>query len=317
VTPLVSVVTIFLDAERFLDEAVESVMAQTFADWELILVDDGSADRSGAIARQWAGRHPDRVRYLTHPGRENRGMSASRNLGVTHARGNLLAFLDADDVWLPGKLETQIGLAAAHPEVGMVSGPTLYWHSWRAGADGSPDQLREIGMPGDTVVRPPELLTQMLREQANAPATCTALLRREVVEAVGGFEESFRGMFEDRAFFSKVYLTTPVYVAAACLDRYRQHDDSACARAFRAGTYHPAELSPAHQDWLQWFAGHLERTGERRPEVLAALDSALWPYRHPGRERLRRRVHTWRSLAGRWRRRVLGSGAPAGRKAAG
>ena len=125
-TPVVSVVTIFLDAERFLDEAVESILAQTFPDWELLLVDDGSTDRSATIAKEWAGRHPDRVRYLTHPGGANRGMSASRNLGIAHARGGLVAFLDADDVWLPGKLAAQVQLAADHPEVAMVCGPTQY-----------------------------------------------------------------------------------------------------------------------------------------------------------------------------------------------
>jgi glycosyltransferase involved in cell wall biosynthesis len=315
VTPLVSAVTIFLDAERFLDEAVQSVLAQDFRSWELLLVDDGSVDRSGAIARGWAARHPDRIRYLTHPGGVNRGMSASRNLGITHARGSLLAFLDADDVWLPHKLGVQVRLATEHPEVGMVCGPTQYWHSWRGEADAPLDELREIGVPGDTVVHPPALLTRMLRDEANAPATCSVLLRREVVEAVGGFEESFPGMFEDRAFFGKIYRTTPVYVAAACLDRYRQHDESACARAFRAGSYHPAELSPAHRDWLQWFDAHLAQVGERRPEVLAALETALWPYRHPVRERVRRKVHAGRSRAGRWRRRVLGT-AGAGRPGA-
>jgi glycosyltransferase involved in cell wall biosynthesis len=305
------VITIFLDAERFLDEAVESVLAQDYPSWELLLVDDGSTDRSGAIARGWAARHPDRVRYVTHPGGVNRGMSASRNLGIVHARGSLLAFLDADDVWLPHKLTVQVGLAAEHPEVGMVCGPTQYWYSWRNDADAAKDALREIGVPGDTVVHPPELLTGMLREKVNAPATCTALLRRETVEEVGGFEESFLDMFEDRAFFAKVYRTVPVYLTSSCHDRYRQHDDSTSAQAVRAGTFHPAELSPAHRVFVEWVAGYLWGVGERRPEVLAAVEAALWPYRHPTRARVRRWVHAGRSRAGRWRRRVLGSGGPA------
>jgi glycosyltransferase involved in cell wall biosynthesis len=315
--PVVSVVTIFLDAERFLDEAVESVVAQSFQDWELLLVDDGSTDRSGATARAWARRHPDRIRYLAHPGGENRGMSASRNLGIAHARGNLLAFLDADDVWLPGKLAAQLALAAAHPEVGMVCGPTQYWHSWREDAEDRQDELREIGVPGEAVVHPPQLLTGMLRERVNAPATCSVLLRREAVASVGGFEESFRGMFEDRAFFAKIYRTFPVYVAGSWHDRYRQHDDSACARAVRAGTFDPADLSPAHEAFLVWLDGYLRRAGERRADVLAAMDEALWPYRHPRRQRLRRLRHAGRSWAGRWRRRVTGRREPAGSGVAG
>jgi glycosyltransferase involved in cell wall biosynthesis len=316
-TPVVSVVTIFLDAERFLDEAVESVFAQTFPDWELLLVDDGSTDRSATIARDWAGRHPDRVRHLTHPGGENRGMSASRNLGIARVRGSLVAFLDADDVWLPGKLAAQVQLAADHPEVAMVCGPTQYWYSWRAGAERRQDGLREIGVPGDAVVHPPRLLTGMLRDEVNAPATCSVLLRREAVATVGGFEESFRGMFEDRAFFGKIYRTFPVYVADAWHDRYRQHDDSACARAVRAGTFHEADLSPAHEVFLRWFDGYLRGVGESRADVLAAMDAALWPYRHPRRERLRRLRHRCRSWAGRLRRRATALRSQAGTGAAG
>src|SRR5512147_1824882 len=102
--PLVSGVIIFWNAERFLQEAIESVLAQTYPSWELLLVDDGSTDGASEIARSYAARHPERIRYLEHPGHRNRGMSASRNLGLQQSRGALVAFLDSDDVWLPEKL---------------------------------------------------------------------------------------------------------------------------------------------------------------------------------------------------------------------
>ena len=88
---LVSVVVIFLDAERFLEEAVGSVLAQTFDHWELLLVDDGSTDGSTAIARRYARTHPGRIRYLEHDGHRTLGMSASRNLGLFHGRGHYIA----------------------------------------------------------------------------------------------------------------------------------------------------------------------------------------------------------------------------------
>src|ERR671930_538107 len=97
--PLVSVVVIFLNAERFLQEAIESVFAQTYPAWELLLVDDGSSDESTAIAQCYAAHHAGQVRYLEHPRHANRGMSASRNLGIRHAHGAYIAFLDADDIW--------------------------------------------------------------------------------------------------------------------------------------------------------------------------------------------------------------------------
>src|SRR5262245_42468246 len=85
--PLVSAIIIFLDEERFLAEAIESVIAQSDRDWELLLVDDGSTDGSTAIARGYAARMPDRIHYYDHEAHANRGMSAARNLGLGHARG--------------------------------------------------------------------------------------------------------------------------------------------------------------------------------------------------------------------------------------
>src|SRR5918994_2063107 len=100
---LVSCIVIFLDEERFIEEAIKSVFAQTYENWELLLVDDGSTDGSTQIALRYAERHPGKVRYLEHPGHQNRGMSASRNLGISQAKGEYVALLDADDVWLPHK----------------------------------------------------------------------------------------------------------------------------------------------------------------------------------------------------------------------
>src|SRR5919109_771721 len=120
--PEVSVVVIFKDAEDFLAEAIESVCAQTFPAWELLLVDDGSTDASTAIARGHAEQDSGRVRYFEHPGHVNLGMSATRNLGVSRARGELVTFLDADDVLVPTALEEAVAILRAHPRVGMVYG---------------------------------------------------------------------------------------------------------------------------------------------------------------------------------------------------
>ena len=120
----VSIVTPFLNAERFLAESVESVLAQTRDDWELLLVDDGSSDRSRAIACAYAARYPDRIHVLSHPENRHRGASASRNVGTARAVGEYIAYLDADDVYLPGKLAHQVPLLDAHPEVGIVYAAT-------------------------------------------------------------------------------------------------------------------------------------------------------------------------------------------------
>src|SRR5205823_7019859 len=97
--PLVTGVIIFLNGEAFLAEAIESVRAQTWLNWELLLVDDGSTDHSTAIARSYAEKFPAQIRYLEHENHANCGMSASRNLGIHNARGEFIAFLDVDDLW--------------------------------------------------------------------------------------------------------------------------------------------------------------------------------------------------------------------------
>ena len=133
---LVSVITIFLDEERFLAEAVESVIAQTYENWELLLVDDGSTDGSTEMARGFVERFPERIRYLEHEGHENRGASASRNLGIHYARGDYIALLDADDMWLSHKLRRQLEIMDSHPEVGMLCGASEYWAGWTGQPEG-------------------------------------------------------------------------------------------------------------------------------------------------------------------------------------
>src|SRR4029079_1996060 len=95
-----------------------------------LLFDDASTDSSTAIARACATGNSHRVRYLEHGGHANRGMSASRNLGIEHAKGAYIGFLDADDVWLPQKLEEQVAILRSQPEASLVFGPVQWWYSW-------------------------------------------------------------------------------------------------------------------------------------------------------------------------------------------
>jgi len=285
--PLVSVVVPFLDAERFLPEAIDSVFAQTYARWELLLVDDGSTDGSTAIARQYAARHPDRIRYLEHEGHLNQGVSASRNLGLAAANGELVALLDADDVWLPRKLEEQVGILAPRPKVAMVYGRSEYWRSWTgAAADIDADFVPDPGVETDTVIHPPRLLL-LSYPLGMAPTPCPSdlLLRRAALERVGGWEDAFRGLYEDQALLAKLYMEERVYVSATCWDRYRLHPDSCEAVAKRRGEY-----LPVRRFYFDWLARHIASRGIDVPEVTRALRRARWRDRHPGLHRLIRRV---------------------------
>jgi glycosyltransferase involved in cell wall biosynthesis/peptidoglycan/xylan/chitin deacetylase (PgdA/CDA1 family) len=273
-------VVIFLDEENFLADAVESVLAQTYSRWQLILVDDGSSDRSAEIAQRFAARDT-RIRYVTHPGGANRGMSASRNRGVASSSGELIAFLDADDVWLPRKLEEQVAVMAEHEDVGLLYGRTEWWYSW-TGADASqPDYLYDPNVPLDSVASPPSLLPALIRDDGSPPYTCSMMVRRNVYERLGGFEESFRGLYEDQAFFAKVFLEEPVYVDGRCWDRYRQHDASACSIGLRTGELHSVDLSPSRGAFLEWLDGYLDTRGVRDAGLRDPLEVELAPYRYP------------------------------------
>jgi glycosyltransferase involved in cell wall biosynthesis len=175
--PRVSIITIFFNADRYLDEAIKSVFAQDFRDLELLLVDDGSSDRSTAIALEYAKRFPHSVRYLEHERHANRGMSASRNLGIRWARGDFIAFIDADDVWEPNKLSDQLELFDAHPGLGMVCGAVRYWSSWA----GHEDQILLTGAQQDKVIPPPfASITTYPLGSAFAPCPSDLLIRRDV-----------------------------------------------------------------------------------------------------------------------------------------
>jgi glycosyltransferase involved in cell wall biosynthesis len=271
--PAVSVIVCFLNEERFLAEAVASVVAQTFTDWELLLVDDGSSDGSSAIARQLAAADGGRIDYLDHADHRNLGLSASRNAGIRRARGRFIAFLDADDAWYPGKLEQQVAILEAHPQAAMVIGASNYWRSWSGRAD-SADEIIPIGAVADTLIAPPQLMTTLYPLGLGAaPPPSDLLLRRDAVQAVGGFEASFRGplmLYEDQAFLSKIYRSHPVYVASACWDRYRQRDDSIVATGHADGRYWQVRWH-----FLHWLRRDLARTGGTPPAVHDALARAI------------------------------------------
>jgi glycosyltransferase involved in cell wall biosynthesis len=273
---LVSCIIIFLNAEEsFFVEAIESVFAQTYDNWELLLVDDGSINQSTAIALSYAQKYPDHVRYLEHDGHRNLGMSAARNLGIKHSKGEFVALLDADDIWLPEKLTKQVAILQAHPKAAMVYGSTMRWFSWTGNPeDALRDSGRPLGVKTDTMVYPPALLKVFLSSTDNTPATCGTLLRREFINSVGGFEETFRGLFEDQAFFYKLCLKAPVFVESGCWDKYRQHSDSTCH------IHNPEQFKAAHILFLNWLEAYLVQQLIRDSEVWQAFNRTIWPYRH-------------------------------------
>jgi glycosyltransferase involved in cell wall biosynthesis len=282
--PRVSAITIFLDAAPFLDEAAQSVFSQTCSDWELLLVDDGSSDGSSEIARRLAVEQPGRVRYLEHPGHANLGMSAARNLGIDASRGDVIAFLDADDVWLPNKLSEQLAILDEHPRAAMVYGRTEIWHSWDTATTQS-DYFYDLGVAPDRVIESTELFALLLANRAQTPTTCNAAMRRDTVRMLGGFEAQFRGLYEDQVFFAKLHLAAPSYVSSHVWARYRQHPASSMADVANE-PYHETRLR-----LLEWIAAYVDAHPEYDSAAArSALATEIWRCRHPRVGRLYDRV---------------------------
>ena len=154
--PLVSVVTPVYNGEAFLRETLDSIFALDYEPFEVIVVDDGSTDGSGAIARSYPG-----LRYIRQ---ENLGPAAARNTGIEAARGEFLAFVDADDVVLPQKLTVQVGYLLTHPETSV----TLAQQDW---IDPPPRQGRGLAWGDATGVQPTSIV-----------------LRKSIMVAIGCFD---------------------------------------------------------------------------------------------------------------------------------
>lgn len=269
---MVSVITCFLNVEKYIAEAIESVLHQTYENWELLLIDDGSGDKSTSIAKQYAALYADRIRYVAHPNHINKGLSASRNEGIKHATGNIIAFLDADDVWNPDYLAHQVSILQQFP-VAMVCEATEYWFSWDASQ--KKNIIVPVGTKGNCLYTPPQLMLNLYPLGSGAaPCVCGILVKKDLLIRHGGFDESFTGMYEDQVFLSKFYLNEPIFISNQCNNRYRQRPGSLMATS--QSTYHQIRLR-----FLNWLESYLQVQKVNYPEVHRLLKKALWPYRHP------------------------------------
>jgi glycosyltransferase involved in cell wall biosynthesis len=234
--PRVSIITPVYNGERYLDEAIQSVLAQTYEDWELLLIDDGSADRSMGIAKGYAARYPGRVRCLEHPGRINRGQFATRIVGAASSRSGIVAMLDQDDVWDSNYLaeHLQIWDEVSDRNVFLSYGPSLYW--FPDSSTGSTDFIQKMPLGGQQVYPPGELLeTFLFTNYANTPCPSCTFVRQEVFGALTKFESLAKGSpFEDQYLWWYAAARWPVAVHSNVWVRYRQHGESAIVKLNRS-----------------------------------------------------------------------------------
>ena len=206
--PQVSVVIPVWNGERHLKQAIESILAQDFLNFELIIIDDGSTDDSGRIAATFA--HDKRVIIRTQ---ENAGVVSARNHGLQIAKGEFVAFLDADDIAKPDRLSKQVAYLQANPEVAVV-GSHITYISDEAG------ELRTQEFPSN-----PDLVAMAL-ENGNPLAQPAVMLRKSMAMAVGGYRAAFRLGAEDYDLWLRLSEKHPLANLPEVLTFYRIHPDS-------------------------------------------------------------------------------------------
>lgn len=218
----VSVIIPVRNGKDFLQEALDSVLQQSFTNLELLLIDDGSTDDD---YDRYALQDP-RIRVIHLPGM---GVSRARNVGMAQSRGDLLAFLDADDVWFPGKLQAQVSYFDAHPDVGVVFGKFIRWQALPSGGFAPASSLMQDA--GQLNCADPErsgwLYTRLL--DGLLVGMNTAVVRRTVYEAIGGFNEALR-QGEDYDFWLKASRVAEMHSLNGPVALYRIHRASAMHR---------------------------------------------------------------------------------------
>jgi glycosyltransferase involved in cell wall biosynthesis len=207
--PTVSVIMAVYNAGGYLAEAVDSVLAQTFRNFEFVIIDDGSTDGSGQLLREYAAKD-SRIRVIQ---RENKGQTPSLNEGIELARCDLIARMDADDACLPNRLERQVAFMNEHPQVVLLGGAY-------AMIDARGRLLTMIDPPRDNAT---------LQEHALSGRTpiChpLAMMRREAVRKVGGYDPQFQ-VAQDLDLWLKLGEIGEIACIPELLVKYRQHDQS-------------------------------------------------------------------------------------------
>lgn len=246
--PAVSVAMSVFNGEAFLAQAIESELGQTFADFEFLILDDGSSDSSRAIAERYAARDP-RLRLIA---RENRGLIASLNQLLVEARAPLVARMDADDICHPRRFERQVAFLAEHPDHGVVG-------TWTNDIDeqGKPYPLHTPPLPTS-----PEAFLAHVEARLPLIAHPTVMYRRDLVLAAGGYHAAFRHC-EDYDLWLRLANRTRIANLPEALLDYRHYAGQVSRRhAFEQ----QVGVAVSHLAWRE------RRDGRRDPtESLAAL----------------------------------------------
>lgn len=205
--PKVSVVIPTYNSAHMAKEAVESVLAQTYTDFEVIVIDDGSVDNTESVMAPFG----DRIRYIKQ---ENQGVSGARNTGMKEARGEYIAFLDADDLWLPERLAAEIPLLDADPNLGLV------YCDWAVVSGG---QVLQDSYLKDLPTASGYVFDELI--ETGFILTSGVVLRRACIDDVGDFDKSL-AIAQDYDLWLRISYKWKVQLVERCLFTKRSLDGS-------------------------------------------------------------------------------------------
>lgn len=208
--PLVSIITPAYNAGKYIEATVQSALRQTYENIEIIVADDGSKDATGTIVKELGKKDP-RVTYVFQ---ENQGQSAARNAALRRARGQYVAFLDADDLFLPSKIEEQVNYLEAHPESGLSYCKIHHFFNEQ------PDKLYYFDLPHPSGLVFKDLLA------SNFINPLSVVMRKKILDEYGGFEPTFRRMDEQYLWLKLSYRGVRFDYLDRPLGLYRVHRES-------------------------------------------------------------------------------------------
>jgi glycosyltransferase involved in cell wall biosynthesis len=202
--PLVSIVTPSYDQGRFIRETIESVLTQDYPNIEYWVIDGGSTDETISVLEEYE--HDPRFHWISE---KDEGQSDAINKGWSKCRGEIVAWLNSDDIYLPGAMRAQVSALLRHRECGIVYGDVLY-----------------VGQNGESIYKcygRPYSVVELLR--LSIPAQPTTFVRRRICEEIGPLDRRFRYSM-DSEYWVRASKVTDVWYEARCIATYRLHDTS-------------------------------------------------------------------------------------------
>jgi glycosyltransferase involved in cell wall biosynthesis len=208
----VDVIIPAFNAARYLPFAIESVISQTFDDWQILLVDDGSTDNTGDVVAPFVSRYDSKIKYIKQ---ENRGLPAARNTAIRESTSEFLALLDADDVWLPCRLQDSMKVLAEHPQAGLSYGLIVRI---------DPDGRLGSTWAGNLKDVEGRIAPHIYMRNVDLPCP-TITFRRRCIDEVGMFDEGMSAT-EDRDLWLRIALRYEVVFVPKVLAYYRMSPNS-------------------------------------------------------------------------------------------